>query len=105
MKKKLLKIINKYGLIPQLKYFQSEVFELNEAIIQMQNKKWEMEGKTPEIVEPTLYDFRLHIAEEIADVMVMLKQFQYYYRIEDKEIEEVMKYKIERQLSRIAKED
>ena len=104
MKDDLLKIINTYGLMPQLKYFQSEVFELNEAIIQMQNKKWEMEGKTPEIVEPTLYDFRLHIAEEIADVMVMLKQFQYYYGIEDKEIEEVMKYKIDRQLERIENE-
>ena len=32
-KEKLLKIINHYGVIPQLKYFQSEVFELNETII------------------------------------------------------------------------
>ena len=32
---------------------------------------------------------------------IMLKQFQYYYGIEDKEIEEVMKYKIDRQLERI----
>lgn len=104
MKQDLLKIINNYGVMSQLKYFQSEVFELNEAIIDMQHKKWEMEGKTPEIVEPTLNDFRLHITEEIADVLVMLKQFQYYYYIEDKEIEEVMEYKIERQLKRIESE-
>ena len=33
MKNNLLKIINNYGLIEQFKYFQSEVFELNEAIL------------------------------------------------------------------------
>lgn len=31
MKEDLLKIIEHYGVMPQLKYFQSEVFELNEA--------------------------------------------------------------------------
>lgn len=45
-----------------------------------------------------------HIAEEIADCTVMLKQFQYYYGIEDKEIEEVMKYKVERTIKRIENE-
>ena len=38
-KEKLLKIINTYGVIPQLKYFQSEVFELNESIINYNNAK------------------------------------------------------------------
>ena len=33
MKEDLLKIINNYGVIPQLKHFNSEVFELTEAII------------------------------------------------------------------------
>lgn len=33
MDEKLRKIINHYGLNAQLKYFQSEVFELNEAIV------------------------------------------------------------------------
>ena len=90
MKDDLLKIISTYGVLPQLKYFQSEVFELNEAIFEK-----EKIGAYPGIEE------RKHIAEEIADCTVMLKQFQYYYGIEDKEIEEVMKYKIDRQLERI----
>ena len=85
MEEKLLKIINTYEVMPQLKYFQSEVFELNEAII--------LEQYGEDTVE--------HIAEEIADVTVMLKQFQHYYGISDEEIEEVMKQKIERQLKRI----
>jgi NTP pyrophosphatase (non-canonical NTP hydrolase) len=104
MKEDLLKIINHYGVMPQLKYFQSEVFELNEAIIRY-------EEFNNHIGDLEVYDIdetelkKEHITEEIADVMVMLKQFQYYYGIEDKEIEEVMKYKIERQLKRIKNEN
>lgn len=33
MKNNLLKIIEHYGIMQQLKYFQSEIFELNEAIV------------------------------------------------------------------------
>ena len=33
MNEKELKVITHYGVLPQLKYFQSEVFELSEAII------------------------------------------------------------------------
>ena len=95
MKEKLLKIINTYEVIPQLKYFQSEVFELNEAIISAEHSR--CVGITRDVA-PICIE---HIAEEIADCTVMLKQFQYYYGIEDKEIEKVMKYKIDRQLERI----
>ena len=97
MKDRLLQIINHYRVIPQLKYFQSEIFEMNEAIIKYEN--------IPNgIYEHIKNEYKEHIAEEIADITVMLKQFQYYYGIEDKEIEEVMKYKIDRQLERIENE-
>lgn len=99
MKQDLLKIISFYGVMPQLKYFQSEVFELNEAIIDYQLTKVPVD-KLKETHEEKVK----HIIEEIADVMVMLEQFQHYYGIEDKEIEEVMKYKVERQLKRIENE-
>jgi len=94
MKEDLLKIINHYGVLTQLKYFQSEVFELNEAIINA-----EYSGSQP------LDEEIDHIGEEIADVMVMLKQFQYYYNIDDEEIENIMKEKIKRQLERIDEEN
>ena len=103
MKEDLLKIINNYGVMPQLKYFQSEVFELNEAIISyevVQNKALAEIDCYPEWHEK----YKKDIAEEIADVIVMLKQFQYYYEIKDEEIEDIMKFKIERQLERIEKE-
>lgn len=102
MKQDLLKIINTYGVIPQLKYFQSEVFEFNESIIIYENER-------PYCDDIADKDFikmlKNHIAEEISDVMVMLKQFQYYYGIEDEQIEEVMKYKIDRQLKRMEEEN
>ena len=99
MKDKLLKIINHYGLDKQSKYIHSEYFELDEAIIQYEQAKRFMSN---------VIEFRLtkqHIAEELADIQVMLKQFQYYFDIEDGEIEETMKYKIDRQLDRIEKEN
>lgn len=91
MKEDLLKIINTYGVIPQLKYFQSEVFELNEAIIKAENP-----------FEP-IQDIE-HIAEEISDCLVMIEQFKLYYGITSEEITEVMKYKIHRQLERLNNE-
>lgn len=98
MKEDILKVITYYGVLPQLKYFQSEVYELNEAIIQYEN--------IPNGIYGYIKDkYKVHIAEEIADVTFMLKQFQLYYEILDIEIKEIMGFKINRQLERISKED
>ena len=96
MKEDVLKIINNYGVLHQLKYFQSEVFELNEAIIQAEefkklNDRYNIFNKN-------------HIAEEIADVMVMLEQFKNYYGISSEEITRIFWGKVYRQLDRIEKE-
>lgn len=96
MEEKLLKIINYYGVMPQLKYIHSEYFELDEAITVHQlneyyNEEYDMEYELN----------KEHIAEELADIMVMLKQFQYYFGITNKQIEDIMNYKIDRQLERI----
>lgn len=97
---KLLKIINHYGVMPQLKYFQSEVFELNEAIIQ---KEYPAISKNNKPKDLELYETK-HIAEEIADVMVMLNQFMMYYNISNEEVRDIMISKVNRQLERIEKE-
>lgn len=99
MDKDLLKIIEHYGILSQLKYFQSEVFELNEAII-----KKEIEYKFGETTIKMDENNLKHIAEEIADVMVMLMQFKEYYYIDGKEIMKIMREKIDRQLGRIENE-
>lgn len=94
MEDKLLQIIEHYGVIPQLKYFQSEVFELNEVIIKYESLPeglWKM----------TKNSYKGHITEELADVMVMLCQFKEYYHIDRKDIMKIMNEKIDRQLKRI----
>lgn len=92
MKDKLLEIINHYGIDKQLKYIHSEYFELDEAIIRAEYLPFQDKEDIN------------HITEELADVMCMLKQFQHYYGISDKEIEKIMKEKVDRQLERIIKE-
>lgn len=80
MENKLLTIFNTYGKSHQVSKLLEEVGEFIETVINEDKE---------------------NMVQEMADCIVMLKQFQYYYGIEDKEIEEVMKYKIDRQLERI----
>ena len=90
MEEQLKQIINHYGIDNQLKYIHSEYFELDEAIMKYENNSFNS------------IDFAIeHIAEEIADVMVMLEQFRLYYDIPSMQITEIMQQKIERQLKRI----
>lgn len=97
MDKDLLKIIEFCGVLPQLKYFQSEVFELNEAIIyERATVKYGDERNDYKCIE--------HIIEELADVMVMLMQFKEYYNIDGNEIMKIMREKIDRQLGIIENE-
>lgn len=99
MNEKILEIINHYGIRKQLKYFQSEIFELNEAIIDFENYE-----DLVDIEIDTKEHLKNHITEEIADVMVMLKQMQLYYNISDADVKEVMKFKVDRQIERINEE-
>ena len=83
MDNKLLTIFNTYGKSHQVSKLLEEVGEFIETVINGDKE---------------------NMVQEMADCMVILKQFQYYYGIEDKEIEEIMKYKIDRQLERIENE-
>lgn len=94
IKEKELKIIRHYGVIPQLKYFQSEVFELNQAIIYNRYDSEYMDCK--ENID--------NIADEIADILMMIGQFKEYHKISDERIQEIIEYKIERQLNRMEME-
>lgn len=78
MKEQLLKIISFYGVIPQLEYYQTEVWELNEAIISYETRKKYYLGDRVKVSSIS----RSEITEEIADNYVMLYQFpEYYYKI------------------------
>lgn len=111
MNEKLRKIISHYGIDKQLKYFQSEVFELNEAIIKrrntgiMENICLGITKALAPILNVNNVDYsQEQIKEEIADVMVMLKQFQLYYDISTEDIKKIMQEKVDRQITRIIKE-
>lgn len=97
LEKQELEIIQHYGVMPQLKYLQSEVFELNEAIITHELKQ----SVEYEIPLTEIIGTREHIIEELADVEVMLTQLRLYYDISCDEINNVMTYKIGRQIERI----
>lgn len=100
MNKDLTKIIKHYGVNAQQRQLAEEVFELQEAITTHELKN----GVSYEIPLTELTDTKEHIAEEIADVTVMLKQFQYHYEIENEFILALIKGKVDRQLARIKNE-
>ena len=96
MKEDLLKIIKHYGVNAQQRQFNEETFELQEAIIEYENSGCYDEEDSVEFVN--------HIAEEIADVMIMLNQFKAYYGIPNETILVFMRGKVNRQLERIKNE-
>ena len=98
MTEKLLKIISHYGVNAQQRQLAEEVFELQEAIIKAEC------NRCIGVVRKPCDECINHIAEEIADVMIMLKQFRVYYNISDKTINTIMRKKIQRQLERIKNE-
>ena len=101
MKEDLLKkIVKHYGINAQQRKLAEEVFELQEAITQHELK----ESVSYDIPLTELIDAKQHIAEEIADVAVMLKQFQYHYGIENEFILALIRGKVDRQLERIKNE-
>lgn len=97
---KILKIISHYGINNQQRKLQEEVFELQEIIRDYEFSKDNF-PKQHKICEER---FLKHIAEELADVMVMLEQFRLYYGIPVGNIKEVMEYKVKRQIERIENE-
>ena len=102
MKEDLLKIIKHYGVNAQQRQFAEEVFELQEAIYQYIAQKEACENIGCSTIH--VDKCKEHIAEEIADVIVMLKQFRIYYNISDKTINTIMRKKVNSQLERIKNE-
>lgn len=92
MKEDLLKIINRYGVNAQQRKLAEEIFELQEQITQYEHYLSCFSSRMLSTEE---------IAEELADVMVLLNQFKLNYGISDEELSERMQFKIDRQLERI----
>lgn len=87
LKRDICFIADHYGTLGQLNKTLEECTELKDAIAgYLQNR-----------------DSRAHIAEEIADVKIMLTQLEYLLHSEY-EVEGMMKKKVDRQLKRIEAE-
>lgn len=84
-KEQLHQIINHYGYNHQKDKLFEEMAELQKEVCK------EKDGKGD----------KQHIAEELADVYVMLQQLQLMYGISDEKIELEVQKKIERTLDRI----
>ena len=102
MKEKINDIISYYGPNHQCKKLSEEVFELQEAIIKYEDYYYE--NYDDGIGKVEWGKWRELIAEEVADVMVLLFQFIEYYGIDDEEIADIMILKVNRQLGRISRE-
>lgn len=98
MKEDILKIINHYGVNHQLRKFNEETYELQEAIINAENNR--LIGIIRKPCELAIE----HIAEEIADVLHMLIQFILYYEIPEEDIRKALEYKVNRQSKRVDNE-
>ena len=88
-KEQLQEIVNHYGADHQKDKLFEEMAELQKEVCKEKDGK----GDIP------------HIAEELADVSIMLRQMQIIYGITDEQIEQVVQEKIERTLDVIEGED
>lgn len=79
-------ICQHYGIRKQIKKLSEEVFELQEAVI---DNEWDVDGNID------------HVAEELADVMVLWEQIRLHYGIPSRTIAAIKNEKINRQLTRI----
>lgn len=94
MKKDIIKFCEHYGADHQIKRVQTEIFELNDAIMDYEKAK-------KSIYVQDFDKLADHVAEEFGDVLIMIYQIVLSYGITDKQIQNHMKRKIERQKERI----
>lgn len=75
-------VLQKKGITHQTMILGEELAELNQA--------------ASKAVRYGTNDAKEHLSEEIGDVIVMLKQFMFYYNVSEKEIEDIVKWKLGR---------
>ena len=94
MKEDYLERIKYFGIKAQKRKFSEESNELRDAIVEYEISRETFGGAK-------MKQLKEHIAEEIADNLALLKQFQLFYEIEDDEIKKWLKFKNERTNERI----
>ena len=87
---KEIRIMNAHGFSTQVRKLAEEQFELLESLLEY---RWDDLGDTERQ--------KAHVAEEMADCMVLMEQFRQCLGIDKAVIDEVYKFKVERELVRI----
>ena len=101
MDKDLLKIIEHYGLSNQLKKLSEELYEFQEAVLSYNLLKTINEDFKDEVLEKNTEYIYKCVLEEYADLCVLLSQFELYFDLNENEVLQVMRNKVDRQLKRI----
>ena len=104
MDKDLLKIIQNYGLSNQLKKLSEELYEFQEAVLSYNLLKTISEDFKDEVLEKNTEYIYKCVLEEYADLCVLLSQFELYFDLDEDEVLQVMRNKVDRQLRRIENE-
>ena len=102
LNEKLKSIIEYYGYRNQLKKFNEESFEVIEAVMDLEEQI--LTCCECGCSECHTKHERKHLEEEIADALVLLNQFIYYYDLNENNIMDIVYKKIDRQLARIEEE-
>lgn len=92
--KNIIAITEFYGIFNQLDQTIEECSELILETSKIKRYLKEHQGHTPD------ENWKNHIIEEMADVLVMIKQLMYLFDCK-KEVQSMMKYKVDRQIKRI----
>lgn len=100
IKNMLLHIINNYGAEHQQRKLMDEVGELDRAITEL-----EVMDNSGLFRESDISEARAHVAEEIGDVMNVVEEFMYYYKIDFNRVLESKHQKVRRQIGRMREEN
>ena len=102
LENKIKTIADHYGYDTQSRQCIEEMAELMQAI----NKLWRKGLKCGSVDVNDYYaGFTIPVLEETADVLIMIAQMIYFLKIRDEDLEEVIDFKLDRQLERIMEED
>lgn len=77
---KLIRVIKTYGVQAQITVLFEEMAELQKELCKQRRKQGNIE----------------QITEELADVLIMLKQLQVILNLPDERVQEIINYKMER---------
>ncbi|MBO7593947.1 MAG: hypothetical protein J6T12_03175 [Salinivirgaceae bacterium] len=104
----LKQIFAHYGTRNQISKLHEEQGELIDALYDMhlfmQVYEVLLQQYIPQQVEDNKARYTDHVAEEIADNLVLMRQFMQAYGISQEQVEQIAEAKINRQIGRIEKE-